>query len=465
MSATNISASNRLAETLSLLKYYPRHIPNSLRYPHSFQRQLNDSILSEDSDDFQQDKEILWVLETAAVCIATTDSTGSIAAAIEGSIRDNGPITLVLAKNRNINNHDQEIADEFLRMFKSFDFQQALKFLVIHGRDNLNERIRTLRQSFFKELLSYTASHSFKESAGEEFRNRFTTTVLNDRKWGNKPVREILEYLLGFVRSVQELDNNIEASHTRFVNLVFYTFMLRSSRYMAFIMQLSEDPDVDWYPHLREFQNALEQIASFHKLEKLQRFVHDHRHVIKVRWANNISYPPVEDAVTCRPPSSLARQLFMDFIKPNPRFGMSPLPLDVQEKRFKNVEELVKWNAPSGFWDSPAQIQLSLHPEIRIALDPAMATAPHHLIGCSTSACMCCILWLDAYSRLEPSVPRWWLYRLGQGQEVDVGWAFPGKITGVSAILPLDQIVLEDVQKELSFRMSEYVDVYKWRYP
>ncbi|KAG6877056.1 hypothetical protein C0993_010600 [Termitomyces sp. T159_Od127] len=461
MSVANISTTNHLAETLSLLKYYPRYIPNS-KYSHSFQRQLDDSMLPKDTDNFHQDLDIFRMLEATAACLSTTDSSSPVAAAIEGSVSDNGPITLVLARNRNSNNHDQKIAEEFLRIFQSSaDFQQALKFLVIHGRDNLNERIRTLRQSFFNELFSSIASHSFKESAGEEFRNRFTTVVLNDRKWGNEPVREILEHLLENIHSVQELDSDVEASHARFVNLVFYTFMLKSSRYMAFIKQLSVDPDVDWYSQLREFWKALDQIASFHRVEKLQKFIQNH--AIKVRWANNISYTPIENVVACRPPSSLARQLFMDFLKPNPRFGRPPLPLDVQEERFKVVEDVVEWTAPSGYWDSPAQVQLSLHPEIRIALDPAMTFAPHHLIGCSTSGCMCCTLWLDAYSHLNPSVPRWWLYRFGQ--EIDVGWAFPGKTTGLSAILPLDQVVLEDVQKELRLRMSEYVDAYSLKYP
>ncbi|KAG6887323.1 hypothetical protein C0992_012878, partial [Termitomyces sp. T32_za158] len=356
-----------------------------------------------------------------------------------------------------------EIAEEFLRIFRSsIDFQQALKFLVIYGRDNLNERIRTLRQSFFKELLSYVPSHTFKESAGEEFRNRFTTIVVNDKKWNNKSVREILEYILEFVRSVQELDDDIEASHARFVDLVLYTFMLKSSRYMEFIMKSSNDLDVDWYPHVRGFWIALDQISSFHRTEKLPKFVRNH--AIKVRFAKNIYHTPTEDRVACRPPSLLARQLFMDFLKPIPGFGRPPLPLDIQEQRFQRVEELVKRKAPSAcYWDSPAQVHLSLHPEIRIALDPAMKFAPHHLIGCTTTGCMCCTLWLDAYNRLEPSVARWYVYRFGQ--EIDVGWAFPGKNTGISAILPLDQVVLEDVQKELSFRMFEYIDVHKWRYP
>ncbi|KAG6874641.1 hypothetical protein C0993_012765, partial [Termitomyces sp. T159_Od127] len=219
---------------------------------------------------------------------------------------------------------------------------------------------------------------------------------------------------------------------------------------MAFIKQSSVDPDVDWQSQLREFWKALDQIASFHRIEKLHKFIHNH--TIKVRWANNISHTLMENVVACRPPSSLARRLFMDFIKPIPRFGRLPLPLNLQEERFKMMEGLVERHAPSGYWDSPAQVQLTLHPEIRIVLDPAMTFAPHHLIGCSTSGCMCCTLWLDAYNRLNPSIPRWWLYRFGQ--EIDVRWALPGKTTGVPAILPLDQVVLDNVQKEMWFRMS-----------
>ncbi|KAG6899156.1 hypothetical protein C0993_012818 [Termitomyces sp. T159_Od127] len=449
MSVTTVPTSNVFAETLSLLKFYPCTFLTRDEV-HTYQRQLDDSIFSEDSNDFEQDMEIFRMLETTAVSLSTTDNGSFVAAAIEGSVENNGPITLVIAKNRNSNIRDQEIADEFLRML-NVDFQEALKFLVMHGRDNLNERIRTLRKSYFTELSSSVASHSFKESAGEEFRSRYTPIVLHDRKWDNESARKILENLLEFVRSVQELDNDIEASHARFVNLVFYTLMLKSSRYMAFLIQTSKDMDVDWFRELKRFWNALDQIAYFHRMEKLVRFVH--RRTVTIRWANNISNTLMKsaDPVACRPPSRLARQLFMDFIEPSPRYGRPPLPLDVQEERFQRLERLVERRAPSGYWDSPAQVQLSLHPEIRITLDPAMSLAPHHLIGCSTSSCLCCTLWLDAYRHLKPPVSRWWLSRFGQ--EIDVGWALPGEFTGIAAILPLDQIVLEDIQKELRFRI------------
>ncbi|KAG6899155.1 hypothetical protein C0993_012817, partial [Termitomyces sp. T159_Od127] len=287
MSVTSVPVSRRLVESLSLLKFYPRFVPN-LKKPHSFQRQLDDSVLSEDSDDLQQDKAILQLLDAAAVCLSTTESGGSIAVAIEGSVKDTGTLNLVVAKDRNSNHRDREIADEFLRTLKSsVDFQQALKFVVIHGREGLNKRIQTLRQTFFQELLSSIASHTFKESAGEEFRNRFTAVVLDDRKWGNKPVREILEHLLDFVRSIQDLDDDIEASHARFVNLVLYALMLKSSRYMSFLIQSSTDTDAEWYPQLKAFWRALDQIVYFQRIEKLVKFVHDR--IVKVRWAQEVS--------------------------------------------------------------------------------------------------------------------------------------------------------------------------------
>ncbi|KAG6901763.1 hypothetical protein C0995_008239 [Termitomyces sp. Mi166 len=436
MPVTGVSASNRLAEILSLLKFYPRCFMNR-EEPHSYQRQLNESILSEDSDDFEQDIGILRMLETAAVCLSTTDNGSHVAAAIEGSVKSKNLITLVLAKNRNSNDHDQEIAVELLLALRSaIDFQQALKFIRKY-----QQRIQILRQSFFEQLQSLISLHSFKESAGEEFRSRFTVIVLNDKKWNNKPVREILENLLEFIRSVQELDNDVEASHARFVNLVRYALMLKSSRYMSFVIHSSMSRNVDWYLQLKKFCNALDRIVYFQRIEKLQKFVHDR---------------PV------KLPVGHHKTLFMQFITPDPRLG-DPLPLHVQEERFEEQKRLVQKRAPSGYWDSPAQIPLSLHPEVRIVLDPAMSLVPHRLIGCSTRSCLCCTLWLDAYSHLEPSVSRWQLGRFGQ--DIDVGWALPGKNTGVAALLPLDQIVTKDVEEELHLRIYEYVDTYKLMYP
>ncbi|KAG6887319.1 hypothetical protein C0992_012873 [Termitomyces sp. T32_za158] len=459
MSVTSIPVSHRFAEALSLLKSYPRFIPNR-RDPHSFQRQLNDSTLWFDADDFEQDKEILHLLDAAAVCLSTTENGGSIAVGIEGSVKDTGTITLVLAKNRNSNLHDRKMADEFIRTLKSsVNFQQALKFVVIHGRESLNERIRTLRQTFFQELLSSIASHSFQESVGEEFRSRFTVLVLNDRKWSNKPVRGILEYLLGFIRSIQELDDDIEASHARFVNLVLYSLMLKSSRYMSFLIESSTSTEADWYPQLKAFWRALHQIAYFQKIEKLVKIVHDRN--VKVRWAKEISYTRTggADPVPCRPLSVLTKQLFIKYLSPGLDVR-SPLPFNNEDEEsfYAEMERLVKQEAPPGHWDSDIQAALSLHPEIRIVLDPAMALAPHHLIGCSSHGCLCCLLWLDAYSHLEPSVPRWYLSRFRPN--IDIGWALPGETTGVAGILPLDQVVLENIEKELFFRQYEYIDTY-----
>ncbi|KAG6901758.1 hypothetical protein C0995_008233 [Termitomyces sp. Mi166 len=110
----------------------------------------------------------LLMLEVAA--IHCTDENGNqVAPSIEGCPNESGLITLVFANNGNADNLDQKIVEAFLDRFRChYDFQPALKFLVIHCEKTSIKRFQAFRNTFFDELQSSVANYRFTDAVHSE---------------------------------------------------------------------------------------------------------------------------------------------------------------------------------------------------------------------------------------------------------------------------------------------------------
>ena len=108
------------------------------------------------------------MLDVIAVCLTTGHSGDAVAAAFDKRER----ITLILAKNGDVLPADYTVTTTFLSALTTArGWIDLLPFLVRHGKENMDKRIRNLHQSIsdlYYDLRSAAAQYSF-ETMEEEF--------------------------------------------------------------------------------------------------------------------------------------------------------------------------------------------------------------------------------------------------------------------------------------------------------
>ncbi|KAG6918343.1 hypothetical protein DXG01_014992 [Tephrocybe rancida] len=395
------------------------------------------------------------MLEVTAMCMATDRNGGLIAAAIDRGADDN--VTFVVAKNENSDTDDQKVSEEFLHTLQSSQsFEDVLRFVACHCRGSFNKWLADLRASFIPEVADLMANYVYEEIE-KEFPARHVAARFLDAT-SDKPVCEVLADLVTFCQTAKNLssDDTLENIHLHITKVVLFALVLRQSRFVKHIMFLYRDPPLLYKLDL--FLKALNRICVFRHLAPLMDFVKEN--TVTIRWAQNlVPIPGYSERHTCRKPSLTMKWFFDKYLTPFPEMSKL-LSASTRRLRHNQFRIVLNYRTPGILWEEPTTVQTCIHPEVRIALDPALAHLPLRLIGCSTFSCLCCTLWLAALSRFDPQECKWIASRCAK--EVDLGWALPGVVTGLDKISSLDEQVVAGVESEVLFRVATYGDAYDW---
>ncbi|KIM72906.1 hypothetical protein PILCRDRAFT_15712 [Piloderma croceum F 1598] len=383
------------------------------------------------------------ILDVIAVCLTTGHPGDVVAAAFDKRER----ITLILAKNGDVLPADYTVTTTFLyALTTARGWIDLLPFLVRHGKENMDKRIRNLHQSIsdlYDDLRSAAAQYSF-ETMEEEFPHseRYRKALYPDQR---VTIDVMLDGLIRTCRdaSIFEMHED-QTSFLQYVQLFGAADALQNSR---FLLQLTSDRNLlnlERRERAERLKRRLGKICQYARIEQLIKMV---------KRLPNIPFRWVEDNLIGTGEGTFEIGVdSMDAVSRGLQGELSSQDIDAINERFPRLARN---------WDQRRFINPRIHAELRIILhlsptllsgSPTVFLSAHAVqrpIGCSKRSCLCCVLWIDAFNSGTRML---WMTSGSHGKPYD-NWALPGaagEMKGVRAWRRFDEHVIMGVYTRLT---------------
>ena len=373
------------------------------------------------------------VLDMIAVCLTTGNPDDVVAAAFD---KHEG-ITLVLAKNGDVLPADYAATTTFLSaLTRARGWIDLLPFLVRHGKENMDKRIRNLHQSITdlnNDLRSAAAQHPF-QTMEEEFPHseRYRRAMYPDQR---VTVNRVLDDFIRTCRDASAFQiQEDQMSFLKYVQLLGAADALQNSR---FLLQLTSDRNLANSKRRERavrLKRRLAKICQYARIEQLIKMVKRLPN-IPFRWVEGNLVGTGEGTFEiCADP--------MDAVSRGLPGELSLQDVEAINERFPQLARN---------WEQRRFINPRIHAELRIILhlSRSLLSRSQLPIGCSKRSCLCCVLWMNAFNSDTGML---WMTSGSQGKPYD-NWALPGaasEMEGVRAWHRFDQYVVKSVYTRLT---------------
>ncbi|KAF8809957.1 hypothetical protein BYT27DRAFT_7093155, partial [Phlegmacium glaucopus] len=371
------------------------------------------------------------VLDTTAVCLTTGNPDDVVAAAFD---KHKG-ITLVLAENGDVLPADYAATTTFLSaLTRARGWIDLLPFLVRHGKENLNKRIRNLHQSITdlnNDLRLAVLQHPF-QTIEEEFprSESYRRAMYPDQR---VTVDCVLDDLIRTCRDASTFKmQEDQTSFLQYVQLFGAADALQNSRFLLLLTSDRNPVNSERRERAERLKRRLAKICQYARIGQLIKMVKRLPN-IPFRWIEGNLIGTGEGTFEiCADPMDAVSRILQE--------ELSLKDMDAINEHFPQLARN---------WEQGRFINPRIHAELRIILhlSPSLLSrSPTDLlpIGCSKRSCLC-VLWMEAFNYDTGML---WMTSGSHGKPYD-NWALPGAASEMEGVRAwrLDEYVITSVYK------------------